>query len=157
MVEIVELVDVAGDREPFVPLLMEADESELILRSYLLDGRLFELRHQGRSVGVVLLLTDGEGIEVKNIALVERERGKGLGRAAIDAIARLARSEGATSLIVGTADSSLGTIAFYRTCGFESAGVRRGFFDAYPEPVVEEGVRAHDMVMLRMSLGGRRS
>ena len=157
MVEIVELIEVAGDREPFVPLLLEADESEPILRSYLLDGRLFELRHHGRSVGVALLLTDGEEIEVKNIALVEQERGKGLGRAAIDAIAQLARDEGATSLIVGTADSGLGTIAFYRACGFESAGVRRGFFDAYPEPVVEEGVPAHDMVMLRMSLGGRRS
>jgi GNAT superfamily N-acetyltransferase len=153
--EIVLLTEVAGDREPFVPLLLEADEAEEVLRSYLHDGRLFDLRHDGRSVGVALLLRDAEQTEIKNIALREGERGKGLGRAAIDAIAQLAAGEGARSLIVGTADSSPGTIAFYRACGFEPAGVRRGFFDAYPEPVIEDGVRARDMVMLRMSLPGR--
>ena len=147
-----ELIEVAGDREPFVPLLLEADESEPVLRSYLFDGRLFELRHAARSVGIALLVRDGDTIEIKSIALREHERGRALGRAAVEAIAEVARNEGATSLIVGTADSSVGTIAFYRACGFEDNGVRRGFFDAYPEPVIEAGVRAHDMVMFRMSL-----
>jgi GNAT superfamily N-acetyltransferase len=150
----VELAEVTGDREAFVSLLLEADESEEVLRSYLLDGRLFELLHDGRSVGVALLVSDGAQMEIKNIALREHERRKGLGRAAVHAIARLADHEDARSLIVGTADSSPGTIAFYRACGFEPAGIRRGFFDAYPEPVIEDGVRAHDMVMLRISLPG---
>jgi len=147
----VELAEV-DHREPFVPLLLEADESEQILRTYLFDGRLFELRHDGRTVGVVLLVADGDRVEIKNIALEEDQRGRGLGRAAIAAIATLARSEAASSLMVGTADNSLGTLAFYEACGFQRAGLRRGFFDAYPEPVIENGVRAHDMVMLSMSL-----
>jgi GNAT superfamily N-acetyltransferase len=153
--QIVELTEVTGEREPFVPLLLEADEAEEVLRSYVHDGRLFELLHDGRSVGVALLLSDAEQMEIKNIALREGERQRGLGRATIDAIAQLAAGEGARSLIVGTADSSPGTIAFYRACGFEPAGVRPGFFDAYPEPVIEDGVRARDMVMLRMSLPRR--
>ena len=97
-------------------------------------------------------ISDGGTVEIKNIALREEQRGRGLGRAAIRAIARLAGDEGADTLIVGTADIALGTIAFYRACGFEDAGVRGGFFDAYPEPVIVGGTRAHDMVMLRMSV-----
>ena len=147
-----ELIEVRGDREPFIPLLLEADESEPVLRSYYLAGRLFELRHAARSIGVVLLMRDRGSVEIKNIALREEERGRGLGRVAIQAIARLAGDEGADTLIVGTADIALGTIAFYRASGFEDAGVIGGFFDAYPEPVIIEGIRAHDMVMLRMSL-----
>ena len=44
------------------------------------------------------------------------------------------------------------TIAFYRSAGFSDDGVRAGFFDAYPEPVIEDGRTAHDMVMFSMEL-----
>jgi hypothetical protein len=36
--------------------------------------------------------------------------------------------------------------------GFRFAGVREGYFDAYPMAVVENGIRARDMVMFRMAL-----
>jgi len=149
---VVELVPVAGSREPFVPLLLEADESEAVLRGYLEDGSLFELREAGRAVGVVLLLHDGDAVEIKNIALRPDERGRGSGRGAVDAIAAHARAGGAHLLTVGTADVSAGTIAFYRACGFRDAGVRAGFFDTYPEPVVEDGRVAHDMVLFERAL-----
>ena len=148
----VELVQVAGSREPFVPLLLEADESEAVLRGYLESGGLFELREAGRAIGVVLLLDDGDAVEIKNIALRASERGRGAGRSAIDAIAAHAHAAGARLLTVGTADVSAGTIAFYRACGFHDAGVRAGFFDAYPEPVVEDGRVAHDMVLFERTL-----
>lgn len=148
----VDLVPVAGSREPFVPVLLEADESEAVLRGYLDDGSLFELREAGRTIGVALLLRDGDAVEIKNIALYPGERGRGLGRGAIDAIAAHARADGARLLTVGTADASVGTIAFYRACGFRDAGTRAGFFDAYPEPVVEDGRVAHDMVLFERAL-----
>jgi hypothetical protein len=47
---------------------------------------------------------------------------------------------------------SLGTIAFYRKAGFRFAGVREGYFDTYPMAMVENGIRARDMVMFRMAL-----
>jgi hypothetical protein len=53
---------------------------------------------------------------------------------------------------VGTADSSVDTIAFYRRVGFRDYGRLEGFFDAYPEPVIEDGVVAHDMVRFEMLL-----
>jgi GNAT superfamily N-acetyltransferase len=145
-------VAVTGSREPFVPLLLEADESEQVLRGYLDDGELFELRAEGRPVGVALLLRDDDAVEIKNIALSASERGRGLGRAAIEAIAAYASTRGARRLLVGTADVSAGTIAFYGACGFASAGIRARFFDAYPHPVVEDGRVAHDMVLFERAL-----
>lgn len=143
-----------GDREPLVPLLLEADESEPILREYLHQGDLYRILADGREVGAVLLISEDDGLEVKNIALAEASRGLGLGRAAIEAVADLARRAGAARLLVGTADSSLGTIAFYRRVGFRDAGRLAGFFDAYPEPVIEDGVVAHDMIRFEMPLSG---
>ena len=141
-----------GSREPFVPLLLEADESEPVLRGYLDDGELFELRAEGRAVGVALLLRDDDAVEIKNIALGASERGRGLGRAAIVAIAAYAAERGARGLLVGTADVGAGAIACYGACGFRNAGVRVRFFDAYPHPVVEDGHVAHDMVLFERVL-----
>ena len=143
----------AGDREFLVPLLLEADESEPVLRAYLHEGDLYRILADGEVVGAVLLIPEGpDAIEIKNIALDEAHRGLGLGRSAIEAVAAVAREAGAAALTVGTADSSLGTIAFYRRVGFGDAGRIEGFFDAYPEPVVEDGIVAHDMVRFEMEL-----
>jgi len=141
----------AGDREPLVPILLEADE-EPVLRGYLYDGDLYRILADGAEVGAVLLIREGDGLEIKNIALAEGYRGQGLGRAAIEAVAAVARRSGADRLLVGTSDNSPGTIAFYRRVGFRDAGRIEGFFDAYPEPVVEEGIVAHDMVRFEMPL-----
>ncbi len=140
------------DRESLVPLLLEAEGSEAVLRTYLHDGDLYRIVARGEEVGAVLLIGEGEGLEIKNIALAEGYRGRGLGRAAIEAVAAVALASGASRLQVGTADSSPGTIAFYRRVGFRDAGRIEGFFDAYPEPVVEDGVVAHDMVRFELPL-----
>ena len=142
-----------GDRNGFVPLLLEADESESVLRAYLNDGDLLELVANGLPTGVVLLtFPEPAAVEIKNIAITREYRGQGLGRAAITCVAARARARGADRLLVGTADSSSGTIAFYRACGFHDAGRIEGFFDTYPDPVIEEGVQAHDMVRFEMFL-----
>ncbi len=103
-------------------------------------------------IGVTVLVRDADEVEIWNIALAERYRGRGLGRAAIGAIADRCRRDGASRLTVGTSDCSLGTIAFYRKVGFRFAGVRQGYFDTYPVAVVENGIRARDMVMFQMPL-----
>lgn len=150
----VELLAVEGDREPWVPLLLEADEPAA-LRRYLADGNLYEIRAEGSAAGVVLLIPDGATIEIKNLALAEGQRGRGIGRAAIERIAEIAREAGAERLLVGTSETSRGAITFYRSCGFVDAGRRVGFFDSYPEPVIDDGVQAHDMVLFTRTIGPR--
>jgi ribosomal protein S18 acetylase RimI-like enzyme len=149
----IALRSVDGDRAEFVPLLLEADESESVVRAYLNDGELLEIVANGQPVGVVLLTSpEPAAIEIKNIAIGREYRSQGIGRAAIGCLAARARGCGADRLLVGTADSSSGTIAFYRACGFLDAGRIDGFFDTYPDPVVENGVQAHDMVRFQIIL-----
>lgn len=142
----------ATDREALVPLLLEADESEPVLRTYLGRGDLYRVLAGGEDVGAVLLMREGDGLEVKNIALHEAHRGRGLGAATIEVVADLARDAGAARLVVGTADTSADVRRFYRRCGFREEGRRIGFFDAYPDPVVEDGITAHDMIMFSREL-----
>ena len=149
----VTLARVDGDREPYVPLLLEADESEPVLRAYLDDGELFEILDEGVPVGVVLLIPEAEReLEIKNIAIDPARRGRGLGRAAVDEVVASARARGVGRLLVGTADTSEDLHRFYRRCGFADAGRRERFFDDYPEPVIERGRTAHDMLLFAMEL-----
>jgi ribosomal protein S18 acetylase RimI-like enzyme len=140
------------DRERHLPLLLEADDAEEHMRGYLERGELLEIRSGEEMIGVVVLVREDGDVEIWNIALAEDHRGRGLGRAAIEAIAERCSRDGASRLTVGTSDCSLGTIAFYRKAGFRFAGVREGYFDAYPVPVIEDGIRARDMVMFQMPL-----
>jgi ribosomal protein S18 acetylase RimI-like enzyme len=148
----VSLVPAPFDRERHLPLLREADDAEEHMRGYLARGELLEIRDAGEMIGVVVLVREADEVEIWNNALSEEHRGRGLGRAAVEAIAERCRRDGAAHLSVGTSDCSLGTIAFYRKAGFRFAGVREGYFDTYPMEVVENGIQARDMVMFRMAL-----
>jgi glyoxylase-like metal-dependent hydrolase (beta-lactamase superfamily II)/GNAT superfamily N-acetyltransferase len=146
------VLEPATDRESLVPLLLEADESEPILRSYLHQGDLYRILADGEAVGAVLLIRSGDTLEVKNVAILEPHRGRGIGAAGIERVAELARAAGVRRLVVGTADTSAEARRFYLRCGFREDGRRAGFFDAYPEAVIEDGVTAHDMVMFSMDI-----
>lgn len=148
----IELKPLLGGREEFLPLLLEADESEPVVRSYLNEGELFAIAEDGVEVGVVLLIAWERALEIKNIAVDEGARGRGVGAAAVDAIADLGRDRGHDKLLVGTANSSTDVLRFYQRCGFRIVGVRRGFFDAYPEEIWEDGVRARDFVEMELEL-----
>jgi ribosomal protein S18 acetylase RimI-like enzyme len=147
-----DLEPVGGNRAGWIPLLLEADDSEVVVRSYLDEGELLTIRAAADVLGIVLLLREGDEVEVKNIAIVSERRGQRLGRRALAMIAERSRAAGASSLVVGTADSAPETIGFHERSGFRTYSVRAGFFDAYPEPIYVDGVLTHDMVMLRMEL-----
>jgi len=140
------------ERRRLLPLLLLADESESVVKSYMDRGELFAIRDGDADIGALLLVRDGDAVEVKNLAVAEEHRGRGVGRLAIEFAARWAREAGATRLVVGTADSSLRTMRFYLRNGFRTSGVRPGFFDAYPEEIWEDGMRARNMVMFEMPL-----
>jgi RimJ/RimL family protein N-acetyltransferase len=146
------LAQASFDRERHLTLLLEADDVEEHIHGYLDRGQLFEIRDVDAVIGVAVLVDDDDAVEIWNIALSEEHRGRGCGRRAIELIAEWCRDQGTSRLTVGTSDCSLGTIAFYRKVGFRFAGVRKGYFDDYPEVVVENGIRARDMVMFEMEL-----
>ena len=144
----VELRPVEGDREVFLPLLLEADESEEMVRTYLREGELLAVEVDGATAGELLVIPEGRDTwEIRNIAIAEELRGRGVGRRAIDLLAARAAESGIGRLLVGTADLAWETHRFYLRCGFRYTGVRRDFFDRYPEPVLFDGMVVRDMVL----------
>lgn len=55
-------------------------------------------------------------------------------------------------MIVGTANSSIGNLAFYQKVGFRITEVKKDFFSKYPEPIFENGIQALDMIMFEKNL-----
>jgi GNAT superfamily N-acetyltransferase len=90
-----KLRSVDDDRTVFVPLLLEADESEPVVRAYLNDGDLLEFVATGQPVGVVLLtFPEPATVEIRNIAIRREYRGQGTGRAEITSVAARAKETG---------------------------------------------------------------
>jgi ribosomal protein S18 acetylase RimI-like enzyme len=141
------------NRKEYLPLLLMADESEKAVNQYLNESDLYALNSYDGLAGVMVFTTvDVSTIELKNIALMSEYRGWGLGKKIIMEALSLYKKKGVKKVIVGTANSSLDTIAFYQKAGFRMKEIRKDFFSDYPEPIFENGIRALDMVMFEMEL-----
>jgi ribosomal protein S18 acetylase RimI-like enzyme len=92
------------------------------------------------------------GFEIKNIATIMMMRRHGMAGALIQHVVALARARGAGFVDIGTATVSHDQIRLYEKHGFQQDGILRDFFLRYPEPIIENGLLARDMVMLRLSL-----
>ena len=72
--------------------------------------------------------------------------------ALIHHVAELARERGADWVEIGTSTTSHDQIRFMKSSGFKQDGILRDYFLNYPEPIIENGLLARDMVMLRLNL-----
>ncbi|MFP8783349.1 GNAT family N-acetyltransferase [Planococcus plakortidis] len=140
-----------GAREELpIGLLLEADPSEQLVRGYCADGHCFIAERQGAVIGVfVLVALDPDTAEIKNIALAEPERGKGLGKRLVFGALEEAKNLGFSVAEIGTGNSSLAQLALYQKCGFRMKSIDRDFFTRhYEEPIFENGLQCRDMVRL---------
>lgn len=154
----IDLIEIHKDRRAsYLNLLLIGDEDEKIVKSYINEGSLFTIVYKKKEVGVVQCLTDEEesAVEVKNIGLKEAYRGKGIGSKAIKKLEVLYERNQYSKMIVGTADSSLENIAFYKKAGFYRRGVKKNFFLQYVPPIYENGLQAIDMIMFEKKLKSR--
>ena len=142
-------------KERFLPLLLEGDESERMIRRYLDRAELYVCRRRGRTIVVCAVTDEGGGrFGVKNLAVAAPFRRQGYGRRMLACVAWRYRRRGAW-LTLGTGETP-STLAFYRACGFRAYGRRERFFtDNYDRPIVEEGVELRDMILLRKRLRPR--
>ncbi|WP_456274559.1 GNAT family N-acetyltransferase [Bacillus sp. AK031] len=141
------------ERSDFLSFLLMADESEAAVKEYINEGDLLSILMNNVPAGVILFTEiSDEVVELKNFALLPEFRGNGLGKSIIQEALRLQKEKGVKKVIVGTANSSIGNIAFYQKAGFRMAGVKRDFFARYPDPIFENGIRALDMIMFEKML-----
>jgi ribosomal protein S18 acetylase RimI-like enzyme len=68
------------------------------------------------------------GAEVMNLAVDPAARGRGIGRALMDALLSGARAAGAKQVGLSVADGSPAAAGLYRSLGFEPVGVARGYY-----------------------------
>ena len=130
-------------------LLLEADPSLAHIERYLKVGCCYVAVEEKEVIGVyVLVKVEEKKVEIMNIAVKENRRGEGIGKGLIhDAIQRSA-ANGARKIVIGTGNSSLDQLAFYQKCHFRITEIIEGYFDNYPDPIIENGIPCRDMIRL---------
>ena len=144
-----------GKEEPLpMELLLEADPSETLVRSYCTESRVYAVENDEGILGVLVLYPLDESVaEIKNIAVAESARGNGFGKKLISHALAEAKRLGFRKAVIGTGNSSFGQLALYQKCGFRMVSIDRGFFlRNYSEPIVENGIPCEDMVRLEYEL-----
>jgi GNAT superfamily N-acetyltransferase len=128
-----------------------AEDSERLLASYIDRGRLWVARAaNGELIGHLQAVPHDGGIwEVTNTAVVESQRGRGVGRALLERAIRDARADGIHRLILATGAADVGALRFYQRCGFRMTHVVRDAFtpaNGYPPGLEVDGVPLLDQV-----------
>lgn len=155
----IEIEEVTGaDVEPLVPFLLLAEPSERALRWSLrnLCDAVYRLDVDGVAAGAATVRWAGEPSEIVELGVDPARHGQGLGRHFVRWLVDEARRRGHRALEVGTANASIGNIAFYQKCGFRMAHVRRDYFSYYATPRIEDGIEVRDLLVFRHDLGADR-
>jgi GNAT superfamily N-acetyltransferase len=148
------LVEVRGrEVEAVVPLLLLAESSEPSLRWSLnhMADVIYRADLDGRPVGSATMRWQGDPAEIIELAVAAEQQGRGLGRRLIQLLANEARRRGKQRLIVGTANSSIGNIAFYQKCGLRMDHVRHDYFRYERRPVFDTKSRCCRRIALTPS------
>jgi len=135
-------------------LLLLADPYQAAIDKYLSASEIYIASLSTKVIGLYVLYPAGAGtIEIKNIAVEESLQGKGIGKQMLGHAAEICRSKGIDTLIIGTANSSIGQLFLYQQQGFEIFDIKRDFFlDNYIEPIFEDGIQCKHMIMLKKKL-----
>jgi len=135
-------------------LLLLADPSREIIEEYVNRGECFVAEIEQQIIGVyVLLPTRPETVELVNVAVVEEQHGRGIGKQLVMDAIKVVKTKGYKTIEIGTGNSSIGQLALYQKCGFRIIGVDMDFFvKHYPEEIFENGIQCRDMVRLSRDL-----
>jgi ribosomal protein S18 acetylase RimI-like enzyme len=140
-----------GDRARLRALFEEAEDSAAQLDSYIGAGVVLVARVGDEIVGHLQVHAG----EILNMAVAERCRGHGIGRALVEHAVALGRDEGRTLLTVATAAADIGNLRFYQRCGFRLRTIERDVFTperGYPPGLTIDGIELRDRVWLDLSL-----
>ena len=141
-------------KEAPMELLLTADPSKEMVNRYLLKGDCYIAQNAEEIIGVyVLLPLSSDAIELVNIAVADREQGKGLGKKLVYHAIEMAKKHGYKTIEVGTGNSSLTQLALYQKCGFRMKEIDHDFFIRnYAEQIYEDGIQCRDMIRLSKNL-----
>ncbi|GEJ48092.1 N-acetyltransferase [Chryseobacterium sp. ON_d1] len=139
-----------SDSEIPYHLLLLADETKEAIDQYIFKSDIYLLHDGIEDIAVMALFkTSDTEIEIKNIAVIESYRSKGIGSILMKKAKEIARENHYKTLTVGTSDTGFQQIRFYEKNGFIKTGIRKDFFiENYPFPIYENGLQMRDMILL---------
>lgn len=140
----------SSDSEIPYQLLLLADETKEAIDQYIFKSDIYLLHDGIEDIAVMALCKSNETeLEIKNVAVIESYRSKGIGSILMNKAKEIARQNHYKTLIVGTSDTGFQQIRFYEKNGFKKTGIRKDFFiENYPSPIFENGLQMRDMVLL---------
>ena len=149
----------AGPRAELRALFEEAEDSAAQLDSYIDLGDVLVARAGDSVVGHLQLVdvSDAEHREIKSMAVEPSHRGRGVGRALIEAAVDVARAERRSTLVVATAAADVGNLRFYQRAGFRLRAVERDAFTpatGYASGIAIDGIGLRDRVWLDLDVAG---
>ena len=142
-----------GDREALRPQFELAEDSRSQLDAYIAAGDVLVAVEGDEVVGHLQLLGD----EIKNMAVLEAHRGRGVGRALVGAAMDRARRGHVGVLRVATGAADTGNLRFYQRLGFRMLTIERDAFtpaNGYPAGIDVDGIELRDRVWLDLRLDG---
>lgn len=147
------IVQITEKKKQYLDLLLLADEQEEMIDRYLERGDMFVLQDEHKkAIAVAVVTVEGDNVvELKNLAVLKEEQGKGYGKRMIEYVCKF-YSEKYRMLFVGTGDVDV-TVGFYKHCSFTySHRVKNFFIENYDHPIYEDGVQLKDMVYLSRNI-----
>jgi predicted N-acetyltransferase YhbS len=154
----IRITEYDGSRDELRNLFALAEGSAAELESYLRDGRVLVARRSDRIIAHLQLVdTDRpDAVEIKNMAVMAEEQGRGIGARLVGAAVELAVTENRAAIVVATATADIGNLRFYQRQGFRFRSVERDAFTAatgYPPGTSVDGVPLRDRIWLDRPIG----
>jgi len=138
----------------FSVLLLLADPSGKLVKSYLKKGICYIGEIAGETVGVVLVMeTKAFTMEVMNLAVKEEFQNKGIGKQLLLYVIEEIKKGDAKIIEIGTGNPGVVQMLLYQKCGFRIVGIDFDFFRrTHPERIYENGIECRDMIRMRIEL-----
>jgi ribosomal protein S18 acetylase RimI-like enzyme len=143
-----------SNAEAPMDLLLLADPSEELVRSYLETGTCYAADLDGETVGVVLIMeTEPQTIEVMNLSVKEELHNNGIGKRLLLYAIEEIKKGNAKAIEIGTGNPGVVQMLLYQKCGFRIVGIDFDFFRrTHPELIYENGIECRDMIRMRIEL-----
>ncbi len=143
-----------SETDPPMDLLLLADPSEELVKSYLEKGTCYTAELDDETVGVVLIMeTKPHTIEVMNLAVKEELHNNGIGKQLLLYVIEEIKKGDTQTIEIGTGNPGVVQMLLYQKCGFRIVDIDFDFFRrTHPEPIYENGIECRDMIRMRIQL-----
>lgn len=130
-------------------LLLMADPSFNSINSYIKDSRVLVARRKSVIIGLIVFMRrTQEDYEIMNLAVEEKNRGKGIAKRLLKTVDSKMGPLGAKKLIIGTRNSSIEKLGLYQRFGFRISEIQKDYYSAKcKEEIWEHGILCTDRII----------